>query len=289
MAEPFNKPWDGAQADAVKQLLDAGAAIGRTVLSDIDSAAAVLVPEKYRLEYLAQTPEKVDRTVGFTDVESFALYVNRFIQSGTLLFATVTDTDCKIVAHIDHHGEAVLKGSPRPRKWSSHLAALVCVQTQEWKTWMRHNGPKGNNGEPFKQADFAQFLEDNERVLRSPGAAELLELVTTLEGKNNVRFNTAVRLNNGKAKLDYEEDVELRGGIGTGQIEIPTELICSMIPFENGVEPYTVRSRLRYRIQNRQILFWYETVTPHLLLRDAARSVMDTVREKVQAPLLIGG
>lgn len=27
----------------------------------------------------------------------------------------------------------------------------------------------------------------------------------------------------------------------------------------------------------------------HLLLRDAARSVMDTVREKVQAPLLIGG
>src|SRR5690606_11399767 len=98
--------------------------------------------------------------------------------------------------------------------------------------------PKGNNGGTFSQTEFALFLEDNERVFQSPSGADLLELVTTLEGKNNVRFNTAVRLSNGKAKLDYEEDVELRGGVGTGQIEVPTELICKIIPFENGPEPY---------------------------------------------------
>jgi uncharacterized protein YfdQ (DUF2303 family) len=275
--------------DSVKQLLEAGSGISGRFIDGHAGRPVVIVPEKWRLETLNVPPERVERTVGFTDVESFAVYVNRFKTGGTLLFATVTDTDCKIVAHLDHHDKPVLEAVARERRWSSHTASLVCVQTHEWKNWLGHNGAKGNNGGAFSQVDFAQFLEDNERVFRSPAALDLLELVMTLQGKNNVRFNTAVRLSNGKAKLDYEEDVSLTGGAGAGAIEVPTELICGIIPFENGPEPYAVRSRLRYRIANRQISFWYEINTPHLALRDAARAVMDSVREKVAAPLLIGG
>jgi uncharacterized protein YfdQ (DUF2303 family) len=272
--------------DNVKALLEAGSRLSGCVIDEHEGVPVVVLPDKWRVEKLDVPPERVARTVGFNDVESFATYVNRFKTEGTLLFATVTDTDCKIVAHLDHHDKPVLEAVARSRGWSSHMATLVCVQTKEWKTWMENNG--GPN-DAFSQVEFAQFLEDNERVFRSPAAAELLELVTTLEGKSNVRFNSAVRLSNGKAKLDYEDDVSLTGGVGAGAIEVPTELICAIIPFENGPEPYEVRSRLRYRIGNRQIVFWYETITPHLVLRDAAKSVMDRVREKVAAPLLIGG
>lgn len=275
--------------DNVRSILEAGAGLGTRVLTEHAGKPCVVIPAAWKIENISLPPEKIANRRDFSDVESFAAYVNRFATPGTLLFATLTDTDCKIVAHLDYHNEASMNGSAAERHWSSHLAGLQCVQTLEWKTWMAGNGPKGNKGEPFSQVAFAQFLEDNERVLRSPDAASLLELVTTLEGKNNVRFNTAVKLANGRAKLDYEEDVELKGGVGTGQIEIPTELLCSIVPFENGREPYEVRSRLRYRIQNRQIVFWYETVTPHLILRDAARAVLDAIREQVKAPLLIGG
>ncbi len=271
--------------DNVKTLLDAGAAHARTVITEAGCAPVVIIPQGYKAEALTLPPEKIERSIGFADVESFAAYVNKFIQPGTLLLATVSDTDCKIVAHIDHHDQAVLEGSSRTRKWSSHIATLVCVQTREWKTWIGHNGEANK----FSQVEFAQFLEDNERVFRSPDAAGLLELVLTLQGKSNVRFNAAHRLQSGGAKLDYEEDVELKGGVGTGQIDIPTELTCAIVPFENGPQPYAVRSRLRYRIASRQIVFWYETITPHLTLRDAAKAVMDSVREKVKAPLLIGG
>lgn len=273
--------------DNVKALLDAGAAHALPITQH-GGRPVVIVPAGYAVKELELPPERIEQGRSFSDVESFGVYVNRFACPGTLLFAKVTDTNCEITAHLDYHDKTFLDGSERVRGWSSHKAHLSCVLTKEWATWMKHNGPKGNNGEAFSQSAFAQFLEDNERVFRAPSGAELLELVTTLEGKNNVRFNTAMRLNNGKAKIDYEEDVELRGGVGTGQIEIPTELTCAIIPFENGPEPYTIRSRLRYRIANRQIVFWYETITPHLVLRDAAKAVMDAVREKVKAPLLIG-
>lgn len=280
--EPITLP-----ADTVAALIAAGSAINSRILSDHGGKPTLVVPEKYRVETLPQPAERIGRSVNFADVDSFAAYVNRFKTTGTLLFAAVSDTDCKICAHLDHHEKPVLEGSARDRFWSSHLATLTCVQTKEWRGWMARNGGE----KPFSQTDFALFLEDNERLFRSPGGAELLELVTSLEGKSNVRFNSAIRLNNGRAKLDFEEDVELRGQSSAvaGALEVPSLLILGIVPFENGPEPYEVRARLRYRIANRTICFWYETVTPHLILRDAARAVMDAVREKVQAPLLIGG
>lgn len=275
--------------DNAKTLLDAGRAIGLTALVEHGGRPVVVIPERFKVHTLEMPGEKVGRVVDFEDVESFGNYVNRFITPGTLLFAEVTDTNCKVSAHLDYHDKPVLEGSIRERQWSSHVANLECVLTKEWVTWMKHNGPKGNNGEAFSQVAFAQFLEDNERVFRSPGAAELLELVTTLEGKNDVRFNQAVKLQNGKARLSYEEDIKLTGGVENGAIEMPTKLTCAIIPFENGPEPYTVESRLRFRLSGRQIVFWYETITPHLILRDAAKAVLDAVREKVKAPVLIGG
>ena len=270
----------------VEALLAAGCAIGAKPVSEHGGPPVLLIPEKYKVLELEVPPERIGRNAVFSDVDSFCNYVNRFITPGTLLFAEVTDTNCTVTAHIDHHNEASLEGGARERLWSSHHAMLACEPTREWRKWMSRNGSE----KPFSQTEFALFLEDNETLFRSPSGADLLELVQTLEGKSNVRFNSAVRLTNGRSKLDYEEDVELRGSMGTtaGALEVPSLLICGITPFENGPEPYTVRARLRYRIQNKGIVFWYETISPHLILRDAAKAVLDRVREQVKAPMFIG-
>ncbi len=267
-------------ADNIKTLLDAGKALG-TVVDGSGCKPFVIVPEKYKVQTLDLPPGRVQNDRTFEDSDSFALYVNRFKTKGTLLFAKVDDHGCSVSAAIDYHDMPYLPGAPAEATWCSHFARLRGVVTKEWATWMQ------SNAEKMDQVKFALFLEDNQRLFRSPTGSDLLELVSTLEGKSNVRFNSAFRLQNGKTRLDYEEDVELRGVANAvnGAVEVPTQLICAIAPFE-GQQPYEVVSRLRYRIEGRKLSFWYETVTPHLIIRDAARSILAEVREKIDAPLL---
>lgn len=265
-------------------LLAAGGAIGEIVRTDYGGAPFVVVPEKYKIEKLAVLPAFVPQGVKLIDVESFVAYVNRFISPGTVLFAQVTDDGCTITAHLDYHDSTRLPALVSAQEWSTHRAALVCLHSSEWKLWMANNGPEKKKD----QTAFAMFLESNERLLVEPSGADLLELITTLEGKSEVRFNTAVRLNNGKAKLEYEEDVDLRGSTGTrqGNVEVPGVLTLALAPFV-GMEPVPMRARLRYRIEGRKLSFWYETISPHLVVRDAAKAVLDGVRAQVKAPVLM--
>lgn len=271
--------------DNVQALLDAGRSMG-PLINQFGAAPAVVIPQGYKLEPLKFEPAKVPRSVTFTDPDSFSTYVKLYMTGGTLIFATVTDSGCKLVAHLDYHDEPTLDTTSNPKGWSSHQAHLALEVTQEWSTWMKRNGGE----KPFTQTEFALFLEDNARIFEAPSGAELLELVTTLEGKSNVRFNAAIRLNSGRNKLDFEEDVELRGssGVTAGSMEIPAKLLLLIQPF-SGVPHYRVEARLRYRIASKALVFWYETVTPHLIIRDAAKAVLATVSEATKVPVLIGG
>jgi uncharacterized protein YfdQ (DUF2303 family) len=271
--------------DNVQALLDAGRSMGAAVAVH-GSVPAVVIPQGYKLEPMRFDAARVARSVTFTEPASFGEYVNRFKAPGTLIFAALTDTGCKLVAHLDYHNETTLETTLNARLWSTHTACLTLEVTQEWGTWMKRNGGE----KPFNQTEFALFLEDNERVFESPSGADLLELVTTLEGRSNVRFNSALRLNSGKNKLDFEEDVELRGAssVTKGSLEIPAKLLLLIQPF-SGVPHYRVEARLRYRIVSKALLFWYETVTPHLVIRDAAKAVLATVAEATGVPVLIGG
>lgn len=271
--------------DNVQTLLDAGRAMGEVVIA-VGAEPAVIIPQNYKLQTLQFESARVPRSVSFTDPDSFVEYVKRFKTAGTLIFAAVSDTGCRLTALLDYHNQPVLERQRNEVGWCSHEAKLSLEVTQEWATWMKRNGGE----KPFTQTDFALFLEDNERVFESPSGADLLELVATLEGKSNVRFNSAIRLQSGKNKLDFEEDVELRGAstAAQGSMEIPAKLLLLIQPF-TGVPHYRVEARLRYRIVSKALVFWYDTVTPHLIIRDAAKAVLAKVAEDTKVPVLIGG
>lgn len=155
--------------------------------------------------------------------------------------------------------------------------------------------PEGNqtqvdaNGKRFDQVAFATWLEEHQDLITTPPGAELLEFVETLEGKNSVRFNSAVRLQSGGNALSYDEDVELQGRVNTtaGKMVLPKVIVAGIRPFQ-GVAKYEVQARLKYRIESRKLSLWFETVAMHRIVRDAVGDVQADVAAKTEIVPLAG-
>jgi hypothetical protein len=54
------------------------------------------------------------------------------------------------------------------------------------------------------------------------------------------------------------------------------------------VDKYKVNARLKYRIEGRKLSFWFETVTPHQIVRDAVQGVLDRVATATNIWPLLG-
>jgi uncharacterized protein YfdQ (DUF2303 family) len=212
----------------------------------------------------------------FVDAESFCDYVKRFKTEATLIFASVSDTGCLVQAVMDYH---TAKGP----QWAEHRAKFYLQRTKEWIDWM------ATDKKEMSQSDFALFLENNEHVFEAPTGAELLELFTTLEGHSNARYQSGVKLKNRSVRLSYEEDVELRGssGVSNGSLELPGLLVVKIAPFEH-MEPVSISARLRYRLENRAVRFWYETVRAHQIVRDSVRASLASIETLTGIKALLG-
>lgn len=266
-------------SDENKTLLEAGRALG-TVIKEHGGVPLVVLPQGYSvhgLENLLPNPSRAHTTAKFVSVDSFCEYINVFKTRFTRIFAKVGTSAVSVEAIIDYHG-------PETPQWLSHRAKLDLVPTVEWSDWIKHNS------ERMDQIAFAAFLEERDRLFQAPPGAELLELVSTLEGKSDVRFESGIRLQNGKSKLNYEEDVTLRGAVGTqrGAMEIPDTLILGIAPFEF-FPAYEVKARLRYRIEGRKLSFWYETMQPHRIIKDVADKAIDMVEQATSLTVFFGG
>lgn len=271
----------------LKNIIDSAIGIGSALtgvhFADKDASCTPFMPlpNAVKLESLEQflpSPRRTRATPTFTDAQSFIDYVNRHKNPSTHIFANITTKSASFLAFIDYHDRET---GP---VWKDHVARFEATPTVEWTAWMSKNGTLQD------QEQFARWIEEQELLFASPNGAELLELIQNLEGKNHVNFDSAVRLDNGKNALKFSEEVELRGGAGgaqVGVIEIPKEFILGIAPFD-GMQKYQVRARLRYRIASRKLTFWYETVTPHLIVRDATNGLCALIEEKTEIKPLKG-
>jgi len=276
MPEPYKITQPNPPMIDVKELLLAGRNLN--AVQELEGGEPVaLLPQGMTVHSLAAylPPAFIKQNVALTHADSFIAYVKRFKAKASQIFATVTNTGASFLAALDYHL------APEVADRVLHRATYACQHTVEWNTWM------GKDRKEMNQEDFARFLEENERLFVAPNGAELLELIATLEGKSHVNFTSGVRLQNSSVRLTFEEDVDLRGGVGTGQIEIPQLLSMAISPFEGEV-PYAVRARLRYKITSRKLVFWYETITPHLIVRDAAKLIVERVSTETGIPVLMG-
>lgn len=268
----------------VQAALDAGKALGAPDRPG-SSQDFVVVPKDYRIEALekhveafADIPRRTKATPSLHNAESFIDYVGLFKTPASQVFAIIPPGNAapSFLAVIDYHES----GKPR---WGEHRAKYDCQFTEEWKRWL------GSDKKRMSQVDFATLLEENQGSITAPPGAELLELIQTLEGKNDITCNSLVRLTNGRQKLFYEENVELKGTISTqqNQVEFPSQLTVVIAPFDGG-PGYRIVCRLRYRIESRRLIFWYECIDVHLVIKECVQGVVDRIQEKLAVKVLFG-
>jgi uncharacterized protein YfdQ (DUF2303 family) len=263
-------------------VLDAGRALATPLEVDrsvTGESEIVVVPQDYKLESLERfqmRPDRIRADMKFTEVESFTRYVKSMKGENTQIFAELTPVNFKLVAVLDFH-------TAETPSWNGHKAHFVGQVSPEWDIWTK------NEKKPMSQEGFAQFLEANQLLFVQPTGAELLELVTTLEGKADVRIDSKVRLQNGSVGFNYVESVTLAGQVGEqkGQMVLPERLVAGIAPFL-GFQSYKVEAFLRYRIAERKLQFWYETINPHLIMRDLQMAVLAAVEKETGIKPLVG-
>lgn len=264
--------------DNFQTLLHAGAALN--ALHGIDASEeklpAVVIPKGYELQTLdrdecdlwAGHPRRKTGTFVFGDVDSFIRYFNEHKSADARVFAKISDTGAKFYGIVNFHG-----ASP---SFNDHRCAVQLTPTMEWTTWLNYARKQ------MTQAVFAGFLEDNADWFVKPSGLDLLELVSSLEGKSHVDITQAVKLQTGAISLKYSEVVELKGGTTSnqsGELTVPKELVVGIACFE-GTSRRDMRARLRYRIDNRKIIFWYEPIDAHLHVRALCNGLLNIIQSQ---------
>lgn len=267
-----------------KNLFDRIVEFGATAPEEIEipgGRPVVVVPGTCKVESLKDfyPPERIERTVNLLEAGSFADYVNKFKMPETLIFVTVTETGCTFRAMLDYHAAA----PELTPAFCAHQAIFQAVETPDWKTW------KAQDRKYLEQVPFANWLEENSRLVVEPKGAELLEIVQTLHGHNNARFNTSVRLDNGSYSAAYEEDRVVKGvnSITSGEIELPKMIKAGIAVFQ-GAARYEVNARMKSKIENRKLSLCFETVAITEIVRESILLLVAQVSEKTGIVPLIG-
>ena len=232
------------------------------------------VTTEFRPELLAR-PTRATGTLALHGLVSFCEHFKKYKNHDSII---LVDADpegkrgAKFVGILNYHGVT----DPAHGDFRDEYTAKLSF---EWNRWMAKNGVM------MAHREFLEHLEDVRDLIVEPAGADLMELIGNLEGKVNATFDNALNLHNGSMKLSYSEDVEIKSGQLAGkrkdEMIVPTEIVAQLPIFEYEA-PYKVTCRLRYRIQNKQLMFGYEVKSPHLLIQDAVKgqcAVVETVTE----------
>lgn len=266
-----------ALVDPAATILNAGAALGNIrLVKPTDGAPVAVVPDGYKMQVIPmalveQWAGKPDRKKGwfhFDEVNSFIRYFNEHKTDSSRIFAKITDTGAKFYGILNFHGAE--------SSFNDHICAVALRPTHEWTEWVL------NANRHMPQAAFAAFLEDNSDWFIEPRGADLLELIADLEGKAHVDITQAVKLQTGAINLKFTETIELKAGGSSsqsGDITVPKEFTVEITPFE-GTRHQTMKARLRFRIQEKKIIFWYEPVDSHLVVRLLCAELLDNIENQ---------
>jgi len=129
---------------------------------------------------------------------------------------------------------------------------------REVVTWQLTTPPEAKawldiDGKALTQVQFAEFLEDNAGAIVSPDQADVVEVARTLQAKKDVQWKSGQRLQDGTVDLVFNETIQAKAG-ERGDLSVPETLVLRF-PLWEGCEPEDFKARLRYRINDGQLVF----------------------------------
>lgn len=266
----------------IETLIELGAKAPQVFNALIPGAVPlVALPKNQELHSLEEflPPARISRHVNLCEATSFCDYINRFKTDKTMIFAAIDGQGVTFHAILDYHEPAP---SLAPA-YCQHHAFFTASHTPEWQIWCEYNRKSMN------QVAFATFIEDNLPLFREPTGATLLDLVRSLHGHKNARFNSALRLDNGAWSVEYDEDIVVKGNstAKNGGFELPPVIKAGMSVFL-GAAAYEVPARLKVRLEDRKLILWYETINLPQIVRESVLLLVKQVITSTKITVLLG-
>lgn len=245
-------------------------------------------------EYL-DAPERRKGTAQLGDLTSFIAHTARFMDEHSALFASPNPKAPSLTAVLDYH-EKTSEGSPR---FGTHRGVYAFPLSDEWLAWT------GQNGKPMDQRRFAEFLEDRIiDILSVPSgptgglaqaladsiqvtfapAGRLLDVSRGLSIKVNAKVTSAQNLATGEVQVGYStthEDGDVPG------LKVPGAFLIGIPVFRNG-EGFQIPVRLRYRLHDGAIAWYYEMHGADRVFDAAFRDACDKAGNQTGLPVYFG-
>ncbi|MGT2507887.1 DUF2303 family protein [Cupriavidus basilensis] len=227
-------------------------------------------------------PLRKRATVRLHDADSFIDYIKRH---GSLTDSTIWGKadyqagKVEFIGIINDHGE----DEARPQ-WRDHTARFSPEFSEEWRRWF------GGNRKTVGQSEFAAFIEENLKDIVSPegsglpSGAHMLEMALSFEANQDMRFKSAIRLTNGGVQMSFTQDDDNQT---LAKMQMFERFAIGIPVFWNG-DPYRIDARLRYRVREGKLTFWYELIRQDKTLEAATTSLIATIREKTGTPFFFG-
>lgn len=231
-------------------------------------------------EKLLDAPRRKRATIVLNDADSFVDYIKRHGSLGDSTIWCIANYkagDVKFTGIINDHGEARDAAA-----WRDHKASFSPDFSEEWNRWV------GKNKQPFNQQDFASFIEENLKDIASvdgsPTGAQMLEMALTFEANQDMRFKSAIRLQSGGVQMSFAQDDDAQT---IQKMQVFDRFTIGLQVFWNG-DAYRIDARLRYRVRDGKLTFWFELIRQDKVLEDATSTLISQIKEKTGNPFFFG-
>jgi uncharacterized protein YfdQ (DUF2303 family) len=272
---------------------------------DRQSTEVLIIPKglevhsvkQYLDEYLNK-PERRKGTARLTDLNSFKAHVNRFKDIDSTLFADNRVVSPSISCVFDYHRQGA-EGSPR---FGEHRAFYAFPLSKEWQAWTKINAQE------MGQGDFAEVIENRISDVIAPSEntfsqnehlknladllggsfaspQRLVELSRGLSVRSDDRVQQATNLSTGEAVIQYTSEHKDHEG---QPLKVPNLFLIAIPVFESG-PLYQIAVRLRYRVRNGGIKWFFELYRTDKVFDHAFDEACKDAATETGLPLFIGG
>lgn len=266
-------------------VVDLASKIQPVEISNEKHVKRVALPPQWTLtekndEALLQVPNRKHGTIQLDDVDSFIKYITRhIIKDQTTIYCIADYAEGKVSfrAVINDHN-----GNPDGQQWRDYVALYTPKASVEWARWLI------SNKQPFSQFDFAMFIEDNladiAAVEGMPTGQQLLEMALSFQASQDMKYKSAIRLQNGGVNMSFVQDDDNQTLMNMKMFE---KIAIGIPAFWNG-DAYRIDARLRYRVKEGTLRFWYELIREDKVLQDAAETLIIKIKAETGVDLYFG-
>lgn len=230
------------------------------------------------MEQLLDAPRRTKAAATLSDPTSFLEYVGRHATERTAAWCEFNPQSfsLKFSAVIDEHHYSA-------PGWRNHTASFTPDMSAEWKAW------KGKNGQAMGQVEFAEWIENHADDITTaeglPTSMQMLQMATEFVARQDTVLKSAVRLQSGGVNLTYIADPDS----GTTESMKLFERFGIGIPVFHGGAAWQITCRLKYRIQQGKVIFFYELVRPDTVHKAASQDLIKQVNDGLDTvPMLMG-